>query len=286
MEIRKQIYYCGVAGATAGVLAWYVVGQAATSTWENIWTSAATMGAGIGVLLVTALMGTRGFVEHWSGKRIWENLGLSVLLGAVAGALGLLVGQSVFISIDADWFGRVAGWLCLSLLVGMGQVGRDLSARRLIVGALAGVTAGLCSGLLYEGLSLVFRQASASAQMWASCTGLMLIGIAFGAGIPSAERLAAKAVVVVHSGVRRGSEYVLLDRLLIGSGEECRILIPDDPVIEQVHLEATLQGSEIQIRNLGNAPATLNDQELCAGQITICNTPCALRLGQTEFRLI
>lgn len=287
MRIPRQIYFCGVSGALAGLLAWLLIGWTSAARWQNLWLSSAFVGAGAGGLIAVALACTRGCVEQWSLRRLWPAALTSLGLGSAAGAAGLLIGQGVFLWIGGEWLGRGLGWIAMSLLIGLGHSAGDASVRRRLVGGVGGFVAGLFSGLVYEGLTQVFLSHSGTAQVWASSIGLMAVGGFLAAGIPLAESLAARGVLVVLSGRRNGAEYPILDRLLVGASESCRVLIPDDPDLEpeQFALQACPGG--IRITNVGRSRAVLvNGRNLPPGDAASCPSGTMIRAGKTELRVL
>lgn len=286
MKISRQIYLCGVAGAAAGVLAWLLIGQVNVAEWKSLTGSAALVGVGIGAPLVAALTATRGYYEQWSISRLGQNLAIAFVAGSLVGAAGLVIAQWLFTAINTDWTGRIVGWVVLNLFLGVGQVFLDFSPRKLVIGAIAGLVSGLACGLAYEGLTQQFRANGGDSLIWASALGMLVVGGAFGVAIPLAERIAARAVVVIRSGERSGSEYPLLDRLDIGSGESSKVIIPDDSEVSARHLELQMAKGQIQVRNVGSAAATVNANEVPAGGETVCTKPAKIRVGSTEISIV
>jgi hypothetical protein len=270
-----------------GLLAWLLIGWTSAARWQNLWLSSAFVGAGTGGLIAAALACTRGCVERWGHRRLWPAALACLGFGSAAGAAGLLIGQMAFLWVGGEWFGRGLGWVALSLLIGLGQSAGDASARRCLVGGIGGLVAGLFSGLVYEGLTQVFLSHSGTAQVWASSIGLMAVGGLLASGIPLAETLAARGVLVVLSGQRNGAEYPILDRLLVGASESCRVLIPDDPDLEpeQITLQACPGG--IRVANVGRSLAVrVNGGNLPPGGAASCPSGTTIRAGKTELRVL
>lgn len=287
MRIPRQIYFCGISGALAGLLAWLLVGWTSAARWQNLWLSSAFVGACTGGMIAIALACTRAFVERWGYRRLWPVALACLGFGSAAGAAGLLVGQAVFLWIGGEWLGRGLGWIVLSLLVGLGQAAGDASVRRCLVGGVGGFFAGLFSGLVYEGLTQLFLSHSGTAQVWASSIGLMVIGGFLAAGIPLAEKFAARGVLVVLSGRRNGAEYPILDRLLVGASESCRVLIPDDPDLEPEQLSLQACPGGIRIANVGRSRAVLvNGGNLPPGRAASCPSGTLIRAGKTELSVL
>ena len=286
MRIARQIYYCCVSGVLAGLLAWLVIGTVDAARWTNLWLSNAFVGAGVGGSLVLALTITRGVVEKWSWPRLLDNALVCTAIGMLAGIVGLYIGQAVFEVVRGGWAGRTASWISLSLLLGLAQAGKEGTLRRFAIGAAAGLLSGVVCGVAYEGLTQAFLATSDVAQRWASAIGLMVIGGLFAVGIPTAERLAARAVVVVRSGTRSGAEYALLDRLLVGASEECRVLIPDDPEVQPRHAELSIVQGAVRLRNLGTGGVVVNGIPVAPGAEVLCPAGTSARVGRTELGVV
>ncbi|GIW84090.1 MAG: hypothetical protein KatS3mg106_603 [Gemmataceae bacterium] len=287
MRLPRQIYYCGISGALAGLFAWLIIGWTRAAYWQNLWLSCAFVGAGTGGLIAIALAFTRGLVEHWSYCRLGPTAFASLGCGALVGAVGLLVGQALFLTVGGEWLGRIFGWVMLSLLIGLGYSLRNVSARRCLVSGVGGLVAGLFSGLIYEGLTQLFLTYSSTAQIWASSIGFMTVGGLLATGIPLAETLVARGVLIVLSGQRKGSEYVILDHLLLGCSESCRVLIPDDPEIEPEQILLQVDAKGIRITNVGRSCAiTVNGVSLPPGETTLCQSGGIIRVGRTNLRLL
>jgi hypothetical protein len=175
----------------------------------------------------------------------------------------------------------------LSLLIGLSQAGSDASLRRRMVGGAGGLVSGAVSGLVYEGMTQTFLSHSGTAQVWASSIGLMVIGSVLASGIPLAERLAARGVLIVLSGRRNGAEYTILDRLAAGASESCRVLIPDDPELEPEQLTLGVYSGEIQVTNVGHSrPVLVNSRSLSPGEVASCGTGTTIRAGKTELKVL
>lgn len=286
MKVSRQIYLCGVSGALGGLVAWLVIGWSNPASWRQLWLSTAFVGVSVGALITVALVLTRGFVEQW-GRARWMHMGAKGLaLGALGGGLGLLLGQAIFVWIQGSWVGRGMGWSLLGLLVGLGHSAGDPAPRRWAVGGAGGAVGGMFSGLIYEGLTQLFLSQSGTAQLWASSFGLMVVGAFLAGGIPLAEKLAARGILVILSGRRNGAEYIIVDRLVVGKSESCHVVIPDDPDLEPEQISFGICREGIRVTNAGRMHTVMvGSESLPPGAQTTCSSGAVLRVSQTALRV-
>ncbi|MCS7238820.1 MAG: hypothetical protein NZ899_11210 [Thermoguttaceae bacterium] len=287
MKILRQIYFCGVSGALGALVAWLVVGWTNPASWRHLWLSNAFVGGSLGGLITIALVCTRGWVQQWTYSRILRTVRNGFICGSIGGAVGLILGQVAFMWIGGEWLGRGVGWGMLGLLVGLGQSLGDPSVRRCAVGAGGGAAAGLFAGWIYEILTQLFLFQSVTAQLWASSFGLMAVGGILAAGIPFAEKLAARGVLVVLSGQRRGTEHLILDKLLVGRSESCQVVISDDGELEPEQLALEVCPEGIRVSNVGQWRSVLvKGETLPPGAAAVCPSGALIHAGKTGLRVL
>jgi hypothetical protein len=275
MSKRRQIYYNAVFGGLGGLLAWLLLGQVGTQTW-NIWLETAFLGAGIGMLIGAAIGLVEGAVVKRSPMQAISGFLLGGAVGLVSGLGGLLIGEGVFLLFQGGLVARALGFMLLGLSLGLGEgfAGRARLQRtvftgvgpsqqsiqankRASYGAIGGTLAGLIGGLLYEGLTQVFLQDSAKAQVVLGGIGLILIGACLGGIIPlSVEviaRVAGRGTLVVVNGRKQGLERSVVDALTLGSYDGCDIYLPGDSGIDGKHATVYKGGSGFFVRNVSKS---------------------------------
>jgi hypothetical protein len=238
MSKRLQIYYNAVFGAIGGLIAWLVVGQLPTATW-NLWIATAVIGAGAGLFIGGAVGAVDGAVSKRSARRAISGALLGAVAGLISGVIGLLIGQGAFLLTNGGLLGRVLGWTALGLFLGIGEGVVERKVKRSAYGAIGGTLAGIIGGLIYEALTQAFLKQSGEAQVFLGALGLVLIGASLG-GITAlaAEfiaRVIDKGVLVVKSGARAGNEARIVERARLGSYDGCEVYLPGGQGVAKEH---------------------------------------------------
>lgn len=305
MSKKQQIYYNAIFGALGGFVAWLLLGQVGTQTW-NIWIETAFLGAGIGLLIGAAIGLVEGAIVKRSPTRAVSGALVGGLVGLVSGMVGLLIGEVVFLVVQGGFVARALGFMLLGLCLGLGEglasradTQQDVSSsgssiqtgKRVSYSVVGGTLAGLVGGLLYEGLTQVFLQESDAAQVVLGGIGLILIGACLGGIIPlsveTIARVAGRGTLVVLNGRKQGLEESVVDAVTMGSYDGCSIYLPGDPGIDDKHATVYKGRAGFFVRNIskkgfpvqaGNARLTpgMPDHQLQSGDQIV--------LGQTSVR--
>lgn len=232
-----QVYYNSVFGAIGALIAWLVLGQIDTMTW-NVHLGNVFVGAGIGLFIGGSLGVVDGlFVKRSVAKTLLGVLG-GALAGMVSGLVGLFLGGVVFDLIEGGLIARILGWMTFGAFLGLGQGLVNWHWKRAVYGFIGGTVAGLVGGALYELFTQAFLQQSDQAQVFLSAVGLVLIGISLGFIIPLSVTIigglmAQRGLVVYLNGPRKGTEIELIGRATIGSSDACDVYVPDRSVEKQ-----------------------------------------------------
>ena len=260
-----QFYYNSIFGAIGGLVAWLVIGQIETTSW-NIHLANAFIGAGIGFFIGGALGTVDGLLVKRSLGRTLVGVFGGVLAGFFSGLVGLLLGGLVFVIIEGGLIARVLGWMALGLFLGLGQGLVSFQFRRAIYGLLGGALAWLVGGALYELFTQVFLQQSETVQMFLSAVGLVLMGASLGIIIPLSISvigglMAERGLVVYLNGPRVGTEIELIGSADLGSSDACQVYVPDASIekkqalIDKVSKAGKLASGKrefFEIRNIGS----------------------------------
>lgn len=245
MSKRQQIYYNAVFGAIGGLIAWLVLGQFPTATW-NLWIATAIIGAGAGLFIGGAVGAVDGAVTKRSARRAIIGAALGALAGIISGLAGLLIGQAGFLLTGGGFVGRTVGWTMLGLFLGLGEGLVERRKKRAAYGAIGGTVAGIIGGLIYEALTQAFLQQSDVAQVFLGALGLVLIGASLGGITAAATEFIARAidrgVLVVKGGSRAGNEVRVLERAALGSYDGCEVFLPGGQNVQAEHALVLKQG--------------------------------------------
>src|SRR5438128_2530250 len=150
MSLLVRIYYNAVFGALGGLLGWMLLGvffDARKSGLGHWLCTGAVIGAAIGYFVVSVEA-----IRDRSLVRFARLASYGLALGAVGGAIGMLVGEGVnsllvrwvgadrgdFLKVLGGMFARGLGWLFLGLAVGMSEGIAARSMGKFSYGAVGG----------------------------------------------------------------------------------------------------------------------------------------------------
>lgn len=212
--------------------------------------------------------------------RLFIGMGIGALVGAAGGAVGFLIAQRVFLFFGerlalADGelqsiglpVSRALGWAVLGTFIGTAEGLRILSWRKIVTGIVGGFIGGLFGGAILELLRSLFPGAGL-----ASFIGLIILGLAIGGAYSYIERRMSYGILRILNGKHKGKEFILNnDRILVGSGKRCHVLLPDYEEIDTVHAIITAYNRELTIQ-----------PEIAGGTITVNDEPLSERLLKYE----
>ena len=279
MSRRMRTYYYAIFGALGGLLGWQVSNWVGLSLTSNLYLSDAITGAFLGLALGLAIGAAEGAVTL-SPVRALRMGALNGLVGMVAGAIGLPVGEWIFQAVGGQVVGRALGWAVLGGLIGAAE---GLSGgTRTWKGALGGALGGLVGGAALE----LLRPWTGS-LLAGKGFGLVLLGASIGAFMALVVVLLSRAWFEVTSGKLKGTEFIL-DKFLqegsrsamIGSSPlKADIVLPDPDVAPQ---HAVLQGagSYFNLRDISLNGTYLNGRRI---EETNLRDGQSLRVGNTTM---
>lgn len=286
MSFRLFLYYCGVCGGWAALMAWVV---AKILTPENPLLSAMFQAMTLGVVVALAL----SVVDGWwnsSGRPGWglgRRVLVSVGIGCVGGLVGGLIGQMLFSIADLSAF-IVFGWVLTGMLIGTSVGGYDVllgliraenlrgSLRKVIHGTIGGAAGGFVGGVLFlllRGTLSRITGRPADELLSSSALGFMILGAAIGLLIGLAQVILKEAWLRVESGFRPGRELILTrPETIIGRAEGCDLGLYGGQGVEKKHALILQHGAEYILADAQTPGGTfLNDRRI--------TTPTPLRAG-------
>ncbi len=281
-----QRYYTAVLGALGGLLGWWVMGSLPTQGWE-VWLAYPLIGAGLGLFIGGCVAATDGaLIKRSAGRGLRDGL-LGGLGGAAAGLAGLLLAELLFLAIGGGFLGRTVGWMLLGGFIGLSDLLVSRQLRRALYGGLGGLAGGFLGGLLYEGLTQLFRSQSDQAQIVIGGVGLMLLGACIGWLIPLARQVLSRAELRVLSGDQAGLVREVTDAATLGSYDGCDLYLPD-PAMAWRHATVRRSGGGFTLEVLpqASAPATVDARPVAPGQSIALSGGEHIRVGETVIEFI
>ncbi len=232
-------------------------------------------GAMIGLLLGVADMIASGAQAQW--KRV---VGYGLLIGAVAGFVGLSFGSAVFgwfysdnvnnpVRFLVNTFARALGWAFIGALAGCADGIRKWSGRTIRNGVIGGFIGGLIGGTVFEAAVYLFVFVPRPAVV-SRLLGFLITGGLIGLFIGLVQQLLKEAWVRIVLGKNEGRE-VLIDKELttIGRSELSDIGLFGDMSVAKNHaVVVAAPGGGYLLRDVSDLPGTVfvNDRKAQRGE--------------------
>jgi len=272
----RQAYDLALAGALGAIFGLYLYVELVRA--DSVWVRDALAGLAIG--------GTIGFfLNAWGPFRdgAWIKFSRAgtwgMLAGAIGGALGLVLGESVIGWFQGGLLGRAFSWSVLGLGIGISQGLADRSRQRLMFGLIGGGLGGLVGGYLFEGLrqSLGQRYNNSVGQG----VGIVILGAGLGLCLALVEQALRKAWVQVASGRQEGRLYLLAHRICrIGLDERAEVGLFGDQAIARKHAEIEVTRGGYVLRNHAPSGRTRVNGEVVDATRVLKNGD-RIEIGQT-----
>lgn len=266
MPLFTRVYYNAVFGGIGGLLGWTLLGALGIRTMESFGhflLNGALIGCSIGYLVVSVEA-----IRDRSLIRFCYHASYGLVLGAIGGALGMLIGEWVN-QIVAGWVGadregsalyaigtmiaRGLGWMFLGLAVGMSEGIASRSLGKFSYGAIGGLMGGFLGGALFNLFHVVARR-QGSGSLLAGALGLIILGACIGALSALVKAVFQPASVKVLVGWQEGREYALdKPNTLVGRDEYADVALFRDMRVEKQHIIIQREGNRFILLN-NNAP--------------------------------
>ena len=254
---REKLLFYAVAGGLGGLAAW---GAAESFLGiRSVYARDLLLGALIGFFIGAFLACIEAMsVGQW--RQALRGVRTGGIIGALGGALGLLVGEFAF-DILGGFNGRVLGWSVLGILVGWGVGWASRSTARQRNGVIGGLVGGALGGFFYQSLTATFPQAFGRA------IAIVVLGALIGFFIGLVGELLKRGwLMVVRSqsrNAREGREYPLSKSVtIIGRAEECDIGLFGDKSVLGHHAIIRQEGRSYYISPTGGGQVLVNRQPI------------------------
>jgi hypothetical protein len=279
MSRNMRAYYYGVLGAIGGAIGWQISNLTGLSFTPNVYLSEIVVGGLIGCFVGLLIGASEGLITRQPARALKAG-GLAALLGLVAGAVGLPLGELLFQILGANLIGRAFGWALFGLCIGVAE---GLSGgSQLWKGALGGLLGGLIGGLLLEVSRLWLADA-----LVGKAAGLVLLGASVGALIALVAVLLSRAWLEVASGKLKGSEFILDKfvkakgpKVILGSDALKSDIAFPDPDIAPQHAMLSGNGTHFLLRDMSIGGTFVDGRRVELAQLADRQR---IRLGNTEL---
>lgn len=277
MSRRLRAYYYAVFGAIGGLVGWQLSNLLGLSFSRNIYLSDVVVGALLGACIGVPLGAAEGLVTL-SPLRALRAGGLAGMVGLLAGAIGLPLGEAAFQIVGAGAVGRAIGWSLFGLFLGLAESASGGTQRW--KGVFGGALGGGIGGALLESLKFWGEDLSSG-----KVTGLMLLGAFIGAMIAMIVILLSRAWLEVSSGKLKGTTFIL-DKFLSKGGPSAvvgsnplksEIALPD-PDIDPQHAILIGAGSHFILKDISMGGTFINGRKVEQTQLVDGHS---LRMGNT-----
>ncbi len=266
----SRIYYNAVYGALGGLTGWLLLGVFCDPgpvprdrVIQQILLRGALVGGAIGYFVVA--------VEALRDRALIRFARLAtygVLLGAVGGAFGSLIGDQVNLSLVGElgstrrsagaligaMFARGLGWAFLGVAIGLSEGVAARSLGKLSYGALGGAMGGFVGGSLLALTYALTQDQAAGSAVWVGLA-LLVLGASIGSLSALVQEVFQPASVKVMRGWQEGREYPL-DKTanLLGRDEHADIALFRDMRVEKKHAFLYREGAHYYLKNNGAPP--------------------------------
>jgi len=267
MSLLIRIYFNAVFGGLGGLLGWILFGaffDPKGSGFLHRFLAGAVIGCSIGYFVVSVEA-----IRDRSLVRFSRLATYGLLLGALGGALGFVLGEEFFgvltdrmkadrehsaLYLIGAGFVRGIGWMILGLAVGISEGIAARSHGKFSYGAIGGALGGFVGGFLFGLFYTAAHRRGDPTLIWGA-VGLVIVGACIGSLSALVQGVFQPASVKVMRGWQEGREYALdkpSNRL--GRDEHADIALFRDMRVEKQHALIQRQGNRFVLVNT-NAPA-------------------------------
>ncbi len=220
----------------------------------------ALFGALSGLAIGLALGAAGGLVSYGFTRRAWTTASISAAAGLVGGAIGLMIGESVYQPLKMLCFvGRSLGWAAFGAVLGSAEGITRRSWIGLRNAALGGVIGGAIGGIAFDLVGIIGLMVGNDASSRA--VALTILGACIGIWIVVMERALANGILKVVSGRQEGREFYLDKPLLtVGRDEHCDVALFGDPTVLPRHATIRQESDGYVLQAEAGASVQVNRQ--------------------------
>lgn len=288
---KLRIYYNAIIGGMGGLIGWALITlflRFSTESMAMLFLKDALLGALVGASIGAAVGSAEQLTGSFAFQKIRQAVFASGGIGMVAGMVGLVIGEVIFLVAGGGVWPRAIGWALFGALLGAGQGRVTGMPSKGIFGALGGALGGLIGGSTYERLSLLLRGLGMDREIALTvggAIGLIILGACIGALIGLVEDILRRAWLRFSHGPLEGQTRTLDSgrSTTLGRADKCTIVLSRDPDVAPVHAEISTQGQEfiiaaregsVLLRD-GNSQTQIHQHRLRPGD--------TIQMGRTRF---
>jgi hypothetical protein len=263
--MANRVYFNAVFGGLGGLIGWMLFGilgdRAAPA--ERVLAELALGGALIGGSIGYFLAGSDALRDR-SALRFFRTGTYGLLLGAVGGALGMVLGDVVHHRL-IEWRGtgrpgdamtlagamlaRGLGWVWLGVAVGLAEGFASRSLGKSSYGALGGALGGFVGGAIFGLAAEAARGHEARGPLWGAL-GLVILGAMIGSLAALVQAAFEPASLRVLRGWQEGREYPLpRANNVLGRDEHADVALFRDMRVEKRHAAIRRDGPRFILEN-------------------------------------
>jgi hypothetical protein len=295
MGLLVRIYYNAVFGALGGLIGWMLYGVFGNRNPDPGIEQVAQMllagtfiGGFIGYLVVSVEAIRDGALVRTARLATY-----GVILGAMGGAVGMLVGDQVNYFLNkllGNYFfvamlARGLGWMVLGVAIGMSEGIAAKSLGKFSYGTLGGLLGGFFGGCLFGLFYYVAVHNREGTNYWSNALGLVILGACIGSLSALVQAVFQPASVKVMRGWQEGREYPLeKPASLLGRDEHADIALFRDMKVEKKHAYIKRIGPNYLLLNNGAPPQCTLVNEVPVAQSLELHDGDRIQLGNVLLR--
>jgi hypothetical protein len=257
-----RVYYNAVYGALGGLMGWMLFGVFGDKSSEHRFGQALLGGMLVGGCIGYLVVSVEA-IRDGALVRIARLATYGVLLGAVGGAIGMVLGEEVNYAVTHLLFNnflvamlaRGLGWTVLGVAIGMSEGFAARSLGKFSYGTLGGAIGGFVGGCLFGLVYYVAVHQGGGSSYLANALGLVILGACIGSLSALVQAVFEPASVKVMRGWQEGREYPLeKPATSIGRDEHADIALFRDMKVEKKHAFVKREGPLFIFVNNGSPP--------------------------------
>jgi hypothetical protein len=292
MGLLVRIYYNAVFGALGGLLGWMLYGVFGDKSSEERFLQALLAGLFIGGFIGYLVVSVEA-IRDGALVRTARLATYGVVLGALGGACGMIVGDQVNYFLNkllGNYFfvamlARGLGWMVLGMAIGMSEGIAAKSLGKFSYGTLGGAIGGFFGGTVFGLFYYIAVQNPQGTSYWSNALGFVILGACIGSLSALVQAVFQPASIKVMRGWQEGREYPLeKPASLLGRDEHADIALFRDMKVEKKHAYVKRVGPRYYLMNNGAPSQFTLVNDVPVGQSLELQDGDRIQLGNVLLR--